>query len=76
MAMASMSAGDLRRELLAVTSDEDARAMVGRASRLAGAAEDAPLDLRQLLCVCDALAQQGGLVQRIAEEIAMRALRA
>ena len=76
MAMASISTSDLRRELHAVTSDVQARAMVSRASQLVGAAEDGPLDLRALLLVCEELARAGGSIQRVAEEIAMRALRA
>ena len=75
MTMGAMSTGDLLRELNGVTSDADARAMVSRASRMVGAS-DGPLDLRELLLMCEALAAEGGPIQQLAEEIAMRAIRA
>ena len=52
-----------------------ARAMVSRATRVSGVADDRPLELRELLMMCDALCAEGGSIQRVAEEIAMRALR-
>lgn len=62
-------------EVRAVTSASDARAIVNRASRIAGVPGNRPLELRELLLVCEALAAEGGLVQQIAEGIAGRALR-
>ena len=73
MTMREISTTDLLRELNGVTSDADARAMVSRASRMAGA-PDGPLHLEELLLMCEALAAEGGPVQRLAEEIAMRAV--
>lgn len=62
-------------EVRAVTSASDARAIVNRASRIAGVPGNRPLELRELLMVCEALAAEGGPVQQIAELIAGRALR-
>jgi hypothetical protein len=41
---------------------------------VAGVPNHRPLDLRQLLLVCQALAAEGGLVQEMAERIATRTL--
>ena len=75
MAMGLVSASDLMHALFGVTSDADARAMVSRATRVSGVADDRPLELRELLMMCDALCAEGGSIQQVAEEIAMRALR-
>jgi hypothetical protein len=69
-----MSIDDLRSELRAVTSPSDARALLNRAARIAGVPANRPLEVRELLLVCEALAAEGGLIQRIAESIATRAL--
>ncbi len=61
---------DLTRELERLTSLADARALLNRASRLAGVATDRALDTRQLVLVCTALAAEGGSIQALAEEIA------
>jgi len=66
---------DLTAEVRAVTSASDARAVVSRASRIAGVPDNRPLQTRELLRVCEALAAEGGLIQEIAEVIATRALR-
>ena len=66
---------ELTAEVRAVTSASDARAIVNRASRIAGVAGNRPLALRELLLVCEALAAEGGLVQQVAELVAGRALR-
>ena len=74
--MAFMSTNDLMQELNTVTSRSDARAMISRAARVAGVATDRPMEMRELLLVCEALAAEGGAIQQMAEAIAMRALRA
>ena len=74
--MAFMSTNDLMQELNTVTSRSDARAMISRAARVAGVATDRPLEIRELLLVCEALATEGGAIQQMAEATAMRALRA
>lgn len=73
--MVFMSTDQLQQELNAVTSRSDARAMISRAARVAGVSTDRPLEVRELLLVCEALAAEGGAIQQLAETIAMRALR-
>ena len=70
----TMSAADLARELGAVTSSNDARAVVNRAARVVGVPTDRPLQTDELLRICEAVAAEGGLVQEIAEMIASRSL--
>jgi len=70
----SMTADDLARELAAVTSASDARAVINRAARVAGVPADRPLQVDELLRMCEAVAAEGGLVQEIAELIASRSL--
>ena len=70
----AMSADELARELGAVTSGNDARAVVSRAARVAGVPMDRPLQMAELLRVCEAVAAEGGLVQEIAEMVASRSL--
>lgn len=65
---------ELTAQIRAVTSQSDARAVVNRASRVAGVQHGRELDLRELLLVCSALAAEGGLIQEIADSIASRAL--
>ena len=74
--MAFLSTDDLLLELDGVTSRSDARAMISRAVRVAGVASGRPLEVRELLMVCEALAAEGGAIQRLAESVATRALRA
>jgi hypothetical protein len=57
-----------------VTSASDARAVVNRASRIAVAPDNRPLEVRELLRVCQALAAEGGIVQQVANLIATPAL--
>ncbi len=66
---------DVTAELGTVTSASDARAVVSRASRIAGAPDNRPLEVQELLRVCQALAAEGGMIQQIAELIATRTLR-
>lgn len=73
--MAFMTTDDLLAELGGVTSRSDARAMISRAARVAGVPTGRPLEVRQLLMVCDALAAEGGVIQALAESVATRALR-
>ncbi len=61
-----LSIDELTAEIRTVTSGSDARAVVNRASRVAGVPNDRPLE---------ALAVEGGLIQEIAELIASRTLR-
>lgn len=61
---------DLARELARVTSGADAQALVNRAARLVGVAPERPLDLGEMLIVCHALAEEGGAIQAVAEQIA------
>ena len=70
----AMTADDLRRELAAVTSLSDARAVVNRAARIVGVPLDRPLHTDELLHLCEAVAAEGGLVQEVAELIAARSL--
>jgi len=71
---AALTLDHLAAEIRTVTSQSDARALVNRASRVAGVPHDRALELRELLLVCSALAAEGGLIQQIAESIATRAL--
>jgi hypothetical protein len=70
-----LTADDLLAHLGAVTTDSDAKALVRRAVRIAGVPADRPLDIDELLRVCEALASEGGMIQQIAELIASRALK-
>ncbi len=70
-----LSIDELTAEIRTVTSGSDARAVVNRASRVAGVPNDRPLEALELLQVCEALAVEGGLIQEIAELIASRTLR-
>ena len=65
---------ELTTEIGMVTSASDARAVGNRASRVAGVPDNRQLEMRELLRVCQALAAEGGMVQQIAELIALRAL--
>ena len=70
----TMSVADLARELGAVTSSNDARAVVNGAARVVGVPIDRPLQTDELLRICEAVAAEGGLVQEIAEVIVSRSL--
>jgi hypothetical protein len=65
---------ELTAEIRAVTSGSDARAVVNRASRVAGVPHNRALQRTELLRVCAALAAEGGLIQELAEGIASRAV--
>jgi hypothetical protein len=58
-----------------VTSSSDARAVLNRASRVAGVPQNRALELDELLRVCAALSAEGGMIQEIAESIASDAVR-
>ncbi len=73
--MPPMTTDDLLAELDGVTSRSDARAMISRAARVAGVPTGRPLEMRELLMVCEALAAEGGVIQQLAEGMATRALR-
>ena len=73
--MAFLTTDDLLAELDGVTSRSDARAMISRAARVAGVRTGRPLQVRELLMVCEALAAEGGTIQQLAESVATRALR-
>lgn len=61
-------------QLAGVTSTSDARAVVNRASRIAGVPDNRALNEFELLKVCQALTAEGGVIQQVAESIATRAL--
>ena len=73
--MAFLTTDDLLIELGSVTSRSDARAMMSRAARIAGVVTGRPLEVRELLMVCEALAAEGGAIQQMAEAVATRVLR-
>lgn len=64
----------LKIELSAVTSASDARAVVNRASRIAGVPDNRPLDVKELMLVLSALSAEGGMIQDVAQTIAAAAL--
>lgn len=66
---------ELAAEIGVVTSGSDARAVLNRASRVAGVPQNRALQHEELLRVCAALAAEGGMIQEIAESIAARAVR-
>lgn len=70
-----MTTDDLLQALNQVTSTSDARALLSRALRVTGAPQHRPLQLRELVQMCEALAVEGGPIQKVAEGIAMAALR-
>ena len=69
-----LTADDLLAHLGSVTTDSDAKALVRRAARIAGVPADRPLEIDELLRVCEALASEGGMIQEVAELIASSAL--
>ena len=70
-----MTTDDLLQALTQVTSTSDARALVSRAMRITGVPNQRPLQLTELVQMCEALGVEGGPIQRLAETIAMAALR-
>lgn len=70
----ALSIDDLSRELGKVTSRSDARALLNRAARVAGVAPSRPLNLKELLMVCQSLAAEGGAIQAVADQIAVASL--
>jgi len=66
---------ELAAQIRGVTSGSDTRAVLNRASRVAGVPHDRALERDELLRVCAALAAEGGMIQEIAESIAARAVR-
>jgi hypothetical protein len=70
----ALSINDLSRELGKVTSRSDARALLNRAARVVGVAPNRPLELKELLMVCQSLAAEGGAIQTVAEQIATTSL--
>jgi len=70
-----MTTDDLLQALNQVTSTADARALLSRAMRVTGARQHRQLQLSELVQMCEALAVEGGAIQKVAEEIAMSALR-
>lgn len=70
-----MTTDDLLQALNQVTSTSDARALLSRALRITGAPQHRPLQLGELVQMCEALAVEGGAIQKVAEGIAMAALR-
>jgi hypothetical protein len=62
-------------ELSEVTSASDAQAIVNRASRIAGAPSDRPLDVEELIRVLSALSAEGGMIEQLAQTIAAAELR-
>jgi len=63
----------LARDLSTVTSRADARAMVNRASRVAGVPHDRRLLMGELRLVCATLAAEGGSIEHVVHQIALRA---
>jgi hypothetical protein len=66
---------DLLQALNQVTSPSDARALISRAMRITGAPNHRHLERGELVQMCEALGAEGGSIQRVAEQIAMAALR-
>lgn len=66
---------DVQGALGEVATRGEAKAAVRRAARIVGVERDRPLELRELIRICSALAAEGGSIQQLAEEIAGDALR-
>ena len=73
--MDTTTLADVQGALGAVTSNGQAKAAVRRAAKIVGVQRDQPLELRELIRVCSALAAEGGPIQQLADEIAGDALR-
>ncbi len=78
MATDTMTTDDLLREFRSVLPASDARALLRRASRVAGirrgAQRGSALETMELLLILEALGAEGGPVQRVAEQLARQAL--
>lgn len=70
-----MTTDDLLHALTQVTSTSDARALVSRVMRVTSAPNHRPLQLTELVQMCEALGVERGSIQSLAENIAMAALR-
>ncbi|HJM88533.1 MAG TPA: hypothetical protein QF624_02760 [Dehalococcoidia bacterium] len=70
----TLTLDQLALQLAGVTSTSDARAVVNRASRIAGVPDNRALNAFELLKVCQALTAEGGVIQQMAESIATSAL--
>ena len=70
----TLTLDQLATEIGTVTSSSDARAVVNRASRIAAVPDNRQLETQELLRVCQALAAEGGMIQQVAEAIAIRSL--
>jgi hypothetical protein len=73
--METTTLADVQGALGAVATRGAARAAVRRAGKIVGVERDQPLELRELIRVCSALAAEGGSIQQLAEQIAGDALR-
>ena len=73
--MDTTTLSDVQGALGAVASSRDARVAVRRAAKIVGVEANQPLELRELVRICSALAAEGGVIQQMAEEIAGDALR-
>lgn len=73
--MDTATLSDVQGALGAVASSREARVAVRRAAKIVGVEANQPLELRELVRICSALAAEGGVIQQMAEEIAGDALR-
>ena len=73
--MDTTTLSDVQGALGAVASSREARVAVRRAAKIVGVEANQPLELRELVRICSALAAEGGVIQQMAEEIAGDALR-
>jgi indole-3-glycerol phosphate synthase len=73
--METTTLADVQGALGEVATRREAKAAVRRAAKIVGVNRGQPLDLRELIRVCSALAAEGGSIQQLAEEIAGDALR-
>ena len=72
--METTTLDDIQSALGAVASRGRVRAAIRRATRITGAERERPLERRELIRLCSALAAEGGPIQQLAEEIATDAL--
>jgi len=74
--METTTLADVQGALGSVATRGAAKAAARRAGKIVGVQRDQPLELRELIRVCSALAAEGGSIQQLAEQIAGDALRA
>lgn len=74
-AMDTTTLADVQGVLGTVATRGEARAAIRRAAKIVGVDSDQPLELRELIRLCSALAAEGGPIQELAETIAGDALR-